>query len=961
MLRSRFPRCIRPLLTLPFLGFLALAADLPKTPEKPVGIVVSAEGRVLIDTHRAETNWTAAPGILLYPGFTLRNVGGAVRFSFCPNDSDFTLGRGAAVTLRADRIDGPGVQAAGHPSFCQVPVIADSSTRGEAVAEQPMSAERAAELAARLKPVEAALGANPKDVNAHMARISTLQEFGRVGELAAAREALAALTPEATWTRAVTAAPPPASPRQESGKVYALVVGISAYKNLPPAPLQFADKDAELFAQVLALPRTDGRKGADEVRLLLNEHATRAAIESEVEKLAKENAGSPKSNTLVLYMAGHGAYAETEIDPATHKAMEREPYILTYDSQTQDLKTTAYPMQDFRSLVAEQTAHFGRVLVFVDVCHSNQIGTITSDLKLNSVVQDVFNGHKGQFGMMVATKNLAFESQLFGNGHGAFTYYLVDGWNGAASPDSPKIEFEDLFDYVKRGVRRVTNQAQTPEAQNPDPNLVVSASIDPKQKLHLDPAVPLPTGATSGYRGTRTTPGKASIAAGAGEMQASKAVTGSFDEALAAGVLLGEQAGSALAYFRAARESATAEQLDEMRRRLQVALEDRGQETILRYLEGDQIPQVKADFVSGARYFEAALDLAPDSVFDEARMLFCRGRAAIFDHAYGEARVLLERSIRLDPNRSYAYNGLGIGLLEQIAAGKASFDEAIRAFHDAIRFAPYWAYPRHNLALAYEQAGDYSAAERCYLEAIALGKQYSYLYYNLAMLYQRLNRLQLAERYYLLARDAAIRNPHVVQTPAGPRSVELGEAWDALGAVGAAQGHWARAESYYRNALAADPQSLNARHNLALLLSRSSQSKEAESLWQQNLSATTPFLPSMIAFADYLARIGSNDRALALYTDVAELKPDYNGVHRKLAALWVGRQEPAKALRELRLAAKSSPGNPELLEQIGELEARLGNSSAAQAAWQEAGQNATDSAMRKRILKRASGLTRKSG
>jgi len=598
----------------------------------------------------------------------------------------------------------------------------------------------------------------------------------------------------------------------------------------------------------------------------------------------------------------------------------------------------------------------------VDVCHSNQIGTITSDLKLNSVVQEVFNGHKGQFGMIVATKTLAFESQLFGNGHGAFTYYLVDGWNGAAAPDSPKIEFEDLFDYVKRGVRRVTNQAQTPEAQDPDPNLVVSASIDPRQRLHLDSAAPLPTGVTSGFRGVRGSPGKASIAAGAAETQSALAVPRSFEEALAAGVLLGDQPVSAVAYFRAARTSGTPEQLDDMRSRLRVALEDRGQETILRYLEGDQIPQVKNDFVSGAGYFQAALDLAPDSIFDEARMLFCQGRAAVFDHAYAEARVLLERSIRLDPNHSYAYNALGVAFLEQIASRQSTFDEAIRAFHDAIRFAPYWAYPRHNLALVYEQAGDYSAAEHCYLEAIALGKQYSYLYYNLAMLYQRLNRLPLAERYYLLARDAAVRNPHVVHTPTGPRSVELGEAWDALGAVASGQGRWAKAETYYRSALAADPQSMNARHNLALLLSRSSPSKDAEALWQQNLSTSkTPYLPSMIAFAEYLARIGSNDRALALYTDIAALKPDYNGVHRKLAAIWLERQEPAKALRELRLAATSSPGNPELLEQIGELEARMGNSAAALAAWQEAGQNATDSTMRKRILKRVSSLPHKTG
>jgi tetratricopeptide (TPR) repeat protein len=937
---------------IPFFTLLLHAMDRPKEPEQPVGIVVSAEGSVFIDTHRSETSWTAAPGILLFPGFTLRNINGSVRFSFCPSNSDFTLDRGATVTLRAERIDGQGTASAGHPSFCHVPVMTGASTRGESPPEQPLTLERQAELTSRLQPVEAALAAKPGDVNAHMARISLLQEFGRTRELLAAREALAAVSPEATWTRGVKAAAPPAAPRDDPGKVYALVVGISAYKYLPPAPLQFADKDAELFAKLLSLPRSDGRKGADEIRLLLNEHATRAAIEGEVERLARGNAASPKSNTLLLYLAGHGAYPETEMDPVSHKAIEREPYILTYDSQTQDLKTTAYPMQDFRSLVAAQAAHFGRVLVFVDVCHSNQIGTITSDLKLPAAVQEVFNGHQGEFGMMVATKSLAFESQLFGNGHGAFTYFLVDGWNGAAAPDSPKIEFEDLFDYVKRGVRKVTNQAQTPESQNPSPNLVVAAGIDPASRLHLDPATALPPSATSAYRGLQVSPGKARIAAAATEERSARPLPRSFDDAIAEGVLLRDEPGSAIRFFEAGRASAAPEQLAEMGDRLRVALEDRGQETILRYLEGNQIPQVKTDFVRGGEYFKEALKLAPDSVFDQARMLFCQGRAAIFDHGYAEARVLLERSIRLDPNRSYAYNALGISLLEQTATGRTTYDDAVRAFHDAIRFAPYWAYPRHNLALTYEQAGNYAAAERTYLEAIALGRQYSYLYYNLAMLCQRLNRLGVAEHYYLLARDAAMRNPHVTQTPAGPRSMELGEAWDALGTVDSERGRWSKAEGDYRKALAADPQSLNARHNLALLLSRSTASKEAEALWEQNLAGETPHLPSMLAYGDYLARTGSTERAVTVYERLAAMRAEYSGVHRKLAAIWMQRKEPEKALRELRRAAASAPDNPELLEQIGDLEERLGNREAALTAWQEAGQNATDSDMRKRLLKR---------
>lgn len=163
-------------------------------------------------------------------------------------------------------------------------------------------------------------------------------------------------------------------------------------------------------------------------------------------------------------------------------------------------------------------------------------------------------------------------------------------------------------------------------------------------------------------------------------------------------------------------------------------------------------------------------------------------------------------------------------------------------------------------------------------------------------------------------------------------------------------------ERDYHDALAADPQSLNARHNLALLLSRqasrSAPSKEAEALWEQNLLADPPHLPSMLAYADYLARIGASDRALALYGRVAQLKLDYGGVHRRIAAIRIQEKQPAKALPELRLALNSSPGNAELLEQIGNLEDQLGNRDAALAAWRQAERNASDSSMRKRLVKR---------
>src|ERR1035441_4587101 len=73
-------------------------------------------------------------------------------------------------------------------------------------------------------------------------------------------------------------------------------------------------------------------------------------------------------------------------------------------------------------------------------------------------------------------------------------------------------------------------------------------------------------------------------------------------------------------------------------RRLHISLDDQGQEILSRYLEGEQVPQIKADFERCARYFEEALALEPTAAFDRSRALFCRGRALVFDAQRSEER-----------------------------------------------------------------------------------------------------------------------------------------------------------------------------------------------------------------------------------------------------------------------------------------------------------------------------------
>jgi tetratricopeptide (TPR) repeat protein len=82
---------------------------------------------------------------------------------------------------------------------------------------------------------------------------------------------------------------------------------------------------------------------------------------------------------------------------------------------------------------------------------------------------------------------------------------------------------------------------------------------------------------------------------------------------------------------------------------------------------------------------------------------------------------------------------------------------------------------------------------------------------------------------------------------------------------------------------------------------------------------------------------------------IEDLKSDYAGVHRKIAAIWIHRKQPERALEKLKLALQSSPHNAELLEQIGNVEKQLGDRCTASQYWRFAQLASNDSGTRKRL------------
>jgi len=490
----------------------------------------------------------------------------------------------------------------------------------------------------------------------------------------------------------------------------------------------------------------------------------------------------------------------------------------------------------------------------------------------------------------------AIESAAFGGGHGAFSYFLFAGMNGpAAFSGDTEITFADLAQYVRNNVRRVTHKAQDPFDEARDTAMIVIPDIK-KEGLAMPPAEPL------SEQDMRDIKRRRGLKAGP----------------RSADVPLPEDTDAALALLKNARSdpTQTPDSIRALERRLQIALEDRGQQVMSRYLEGEEVPQTKADFSRCTRWFAEAAKLSPAPEFDNSRAQFCEGRALIFDKQYDNAEKLLNQSISIDPRRAYSYNALGIAYLE-----KAQFDQAQSSFRTAMRFAPYWAYPIHNLALTLSERGDYDGAIQAYQFAMTVAPRYSYLPYNLGLLYQRLGDFENARLWYQKAQESVAKF--------GGNRARIS---NALGAIAREEHRDRAAEELFRKALADDPEDPNARHNLALLLAKRGEFAEADQLWRKNAG----FTASQVALADFLASRGQTAEAVQQYLALVTAKPDYGAARQALAKLYLLQNQPRAAIEQLDAALTRSPNVPELLELRADARVQAGEPDAARADYSKA-------------------------
>jgi len=936
------------------------------TREAPLGLIVAASGGSVLRAGNA-LPLSAKPGDILFANDALRADKGSVTFLSCDKNQQQTLSPDGNVLFEAS---GPKLRAGKFldqkpASGCFLPklprtIVAAQQDAGAAVAiertrdmsppttfdqrVQALDAGQRTQLTAALAPIEKALQANPADTVKHLERAKVLDQYGLKADAAEEMGKVSAAWPDAAWPKSRAfvlveddakskVASAAASEPEVEGQTYALLVGISHFQDAGIPALSYAHEDAIELTKLIESPRAGAVPPANVV-LLVEKEATRAAIQSAIETHLKGKAG--KNDTVLLFIASHGA---------TFKVGTKDRgYIVTYDSNPQELATSGIPMDDIKKLFEEQLPNVKRLLLYVDVCHAGKIGQIDtrSEAVNRATANELRTEEVSMFGLLAAQKGqVAIESINFGGGHGAFTYFLMSALNGKADFNGDNnVTMDELARYVQDRVDEATGGQQIPkQIGDIESNRVMAFVTKPGIELkEFTPMVkiagrsltPLPNPNVKPI----LLPSGLPLTARSLRYQDRGVVAKQFEDAVDQGRILPAEDQGAFFFLGGLRTLLKPNEYALEAERLRVALEDRGQQVLLTYLAGDQTPQRADDFRLGQQYFEAAQTLAPNSLLLQSRAIFCQGRAAIFDKNYQNASTLLERSIGLDPERGYSYNALGISYLE-----RADYDRAILAFKDASARAPYWAYPLHNMALAYVEKGDYDSAIRIYRQAMRLVPGAGYLPYNLGLVYQRMNRPKDAEAMYNAALKISPDNP---------------QTFNALGYLRASEGKRAEAEKYYRQALAKDPELLVARHNLALLLSTTNgRSAEAIALWRENLSKSADYVPSRLSLARYLARSGQDAPAATEYEALVKTKPDYVAARLALADLDARLAKRDEALAQLQEVIKLQPQNADAYERVGDVSKAAGRTAEAAVAYQKAIENSADKAAKKRIQQKA--------
>ena len=220
--------------------------------------------------------------------------------------------------------------------------------------------------------------------------------------------------------------------QNENTNSYALVIGISKYKQNPSVP--YADISARAFAELVNI--TFGVP-KENIILLLNENASSGELKAKFE-IIKELAD--EGGNLYIYYAGHGVPSKSG-----------DTYILPYDMSADAMYLE--PNLKLNNIYAKLSKlKVKNVFVFMDSCFS---GKDDNGKLLYKGVAPVLKAKKTvvntkKLTVVTASKSSEFANEYRDKKQRMFTYYLIDELSKG------KTKLNEIYPEVKQKVKRTS-------------------------------------------------------------------------------------------------------------------------------------------------------------------------------------------------------------------------------------------------------------------------------------------------------------------------------------------------------------------------------------------------------------------------------------------------------------------------------------------------------------------------
>lgn len=256
-------------------------------------------------------------------------------------------------------------------------------------------------------------------------------------------------------------------------KRWAVIIGISGYKDTRITPLRYASADAKAFYN-WAVSSNGGKYSPANVKILLDRNATTSNIKNALFVWLKQ---ALEEDIVTIYFAGHGSPESPDLS--------NNLFLLTHDTQYDNISTTGFPMWDIETAL-KRYIKAKKVIVIADACHSGGVGEAfdiarraNRSVKVNPISSGIQNLSQTGDGVCVISasndKQFSQESQKWGGGHGVFTYFLLKGLQGDADYNKNSlVTLGELTSYLSEQVRRETKNAQSPTvAGRYDPSLTI--------------------------------------------------------------------------------------------------------------------------------------------------------------------------------------------------------------------------------------------------------------------------------------------------------------------------------------------------------------------------------------------------------------------------------------------------------------------------------------------------------